>query len=104
MYQLIDALDFIKWEIERLEKRMEEEQNGYYKEELESLIEWNFERGISMIQYARLGEVDQNVIDFFLGRTEKRPDLAKTEELFEKAESRNWLERIWDEIRWWWFK
>lgn len=103
-YTLIDALSFLKSEIERLEKRMKEEKNEYYRRELESLIEWNFERGLKMMGFAKPGEINQEVIDFFLDRIKERPDLKKLEKLLEKEESRNWLERIWDRIRWRWIK
>lgn len=105
-YRLIDALDYLKFEIERLEKRRKEEKGEYYKQELESVIEWEFERALEMIKFAEEhGEkIDQKTLDWFFGRRPKRPDLEKIEELMEKAESRNWLQKIWDEIRWWWLK
>ena len=83
-YSIIDALAFLKSEIERLERKMKKEKNRHYRHEIESLIEWNLERGLEMIKMAPRG-TNQEVIDYFIGRKKKRPDLLKLEELMEKG-------------------
>lgn len=106
-YRLIDTLDFFKNQIEKLEKRLEEEEKDYWgKKQLESLIRWNFEKAMEMIRFAEEhGEkVNQETLDWFFGRKEIRPDLEKIDELTEKGKSRNWLQKIWDKIRWWWIR
>lgn len=84
-YTIIDALAFLKSEIERLERKMKKEKNRHYRHEIESLIEWNLERGLEMIKLASPDEANQEVIDYFVGRKKKRPDLLKLEELMEEG-------------------
>lgn len=116
-YQIIDALSYLKHEIERFQKRMKEEKSEYGRKSLEKIIEWLFERGLNMIRYAEQGEVDQEIIDYFLDRTKERPDIKRLKELFEKdhkmeeeakkslrGKLKLWLWRLKGEILWWWIK
>lgn len=104
-YRIINVLSFFKREIEKLEKRMEDEEKDYWKKkQLESLIRWNFEKAIEMIRFDEEHgkEVDQETLGWFFAKKEEmiRPDLRKLEKQIEKGRSRNWLQKIWDEIRW----
>jgi len=117
MYSLLDALDYLKWQIEKEGKRMKETKDPWRKKWIEDEIEWIFERGLEMIKFAKPGEIDQEVIDYFLGRIEKRPDLARLEKLFEEEdkleeEAKKSLKgklkllfyKLKGVILWWWIK
>lgn len=85
-YTILDALSFLKSEIERLEKRRKKEKDYWKRRELESLMEWNLERGIKIMEFARPGELTREILDFFFDRTKERPDLKKIEELYREDE------------------
>lgn len=74
-FTLTDALIFLKEEIEEFEKEKAQVKDEYRKKYLEMLIEWRVERGLEMFKYADKKEKDKNLLDFFLGRAEIRPNL-----------------------------
>jgi len=96
-YSLTDALAFLKHEIQDLEKEKNEAKTEARKDYLESMIEWRLERGIKLYQYALPQERTQELLDFFLDRTQERPDLKKLRELLEmqqEKQKKNWVKRI----------
>lgn len=74
MYSLGSALGFLRREISRFEQEYEESETDWERNEIEETIEWYFERGLNLIQFAKPGEVNQKIIDYFLGRVKKRPE------------------------------
>jgi len=83
-YVLPQALGFLKREIERFENERRESPIQWEKDEIEENIEWTFERGINMMQFAKPGELEPELIDYFLDRVKERPDLKRLRELFGK--------------------
>jgi len=75
-YTLAHALDYLKREIVRNEAKLANA-DGYGRMTLERLIEWLFERGINLISFSKPGEIDPDLIDWYLGRLDKRPDVDK---------------------------
>lgn len=86
-YTLAHALDFLKKEIERNEAKLVKA-DGYGRMTLERLIEWLFERGISLISFSKPGEISPDLIDWFLGRLDKRPDVDKIEQRLKENEGK----------------
>lgn len=81
-YTIIDALAFLKYEIERLEQKMKNEKSQNAKRYIESVIEWNLERGVKLIEFTRKDEINAETLDFFFGRTKIRPDMSRMEKLY----------------------
>lgn len=77
LYTLPLALGFLKREIERFEEERKQCTTQWEKDEIEDTIEWHFERGINMMQFAKPGELEPALIDWFLDRTWRRPDLKR---------------------------
>ncbi len=81
-YKIHQALEFIKDSIAREEEKLKTTKGSYNRLHIERVIQWHFERGLNILRYAKPNEVDPDVIDWFLGRTEgkDRPDIAKIKE------------------------
>lgn len=76
-YTVLDALVFLKKEMDGLEARLKASKNRLERSELESLLEWRLERGLMIIEYARPSEVSQDLVDYFLNRIQRKPEYKK---------------------------
>lgn len=76
-YTLMDAISYLKWQIEREEKRLAKITSPSKKKWLEGNIEWMFERALGLIKLAKPGEAKEEALDFFLGRIHGRPDVKR---------------------------
>ena len=81
-YTIIDALAFLKYQIEDLEKKMKKE-TKLERIQTETLIVWYLERGLKMMQYAD-PKVSKATKDYFLGKIKGRPDITRLNELLSK--------------------
>lgn len=79
-YTLPQALEHLKYRIEKLEKKILETKSEYKKKEIEDIIEWYFERGLSLIQYTKNKEIKPQLINWFLNRTENNPEKKETQD------------------------
>ncbi|MCK4307279.1 hypothetical protein KAW50_03515 [candidate division WOR-3 bacterium] len=81
-YTIFRALQYLKNEISRYEKELNAEKDPGRQVEIEGIIEWDFERALALLQFTKPGEIEQNLIDWFLNRKEiERPDLTKAKKL-----------------------
>lgn len=101
-YQILQALESIKTEIERYEKEMKSK-SGYYKKALEDQCRWTFSKGVDIILLAKPGDISPKIKDWYLGRADRKPFNLEKEILkkLRKTKFRRWLSEIWDEV---WFR
>ncbi len=85
---LLEALDCLKWKIERLEEDMEQIEDKWKRKQKEHEIERELEWAIRMIEYAYPGEVDQEVVDWFFNRIPERPDITRFKQRLLKKNKR----------------
>lgn len=83
-YTLLDAVSYLKWQIEKEEKRLKKTRSEAKRHWLEGNIEWMFERALELVKLAKPGEIKQEALDFFLGRISERPDKARIVEQLKK--------------------
>ncbi len=84
-YTLADALAYIKKEIGRLEEELRTAESPERKNSLERMIVKRLERGIMFYWVANPDERDPRILDFFLDRLEKRPDLEDFERVLKRV-------------------
>jgi len=114
MYSIPEALDYLKWKIERMEKEMKSVKGKWAKRQKEHEIEREFEWGIRILSWAKPHEVNSTLIDWYFGRIDERPDitrlkkkLAEKDELEKNAQTsllgrlKLWRWKIKKEIRYW---
>jgi hypothetical protein len=77
LYSIVEALDFIKFKIERMEKEMKSIRGKYAKREKEHQIEREFEWGIKILSWAKPHEIDPALIDWYFNRIPERPDITR---------------------------
>lgn len=77
-YIIIDALKSLKTEIERYEKEMKGK-SGYYRKALQEQCRFTFLKGIDILLLSRPEDVSEEVKDWFLGRTTKKPFIIRKE-------------------------
>ena len=99
MYTLMDAVNYLKWQIEKEEQRLRTVTNPAKHGWLEGTIEWQFERALELVRLAKPGEIQQEALDFFLGRIKERPDLVRLREALGKKHPESRLQRIWSRIK-----
>jgi len=99
MYTLMDAVAYLKWQIEREEKRIKEAVSPAKRHWLEGTTEWQFERALELIRIAKPGEIQQEALDFFLDRIKERPDLVRLREALGKKHPESRLQRTWSRIK-----
>jgi len=83
---LAQALAHLKGQIKRFKRRKAQSTSKYDRESWDNIIEGLFESGLNMIKHAGPGDINQDMIDYFLGRTDERPDLK---ELKRRLEEKN---------------
>lgn len=91
-YTIKKALAHLKHKVSKYEKDMNKTQSKYEKRALENIIEWLFERGLSIIAFSKPNEVDQETIDYFLGRNPRRPDIKELKQRLNK-DYEEWLSK-----------
>lgn len=73
-YTVPQALQHLKYRIEYYEKRILKEKSPFKKKEYEDIIEWYFERGLTLIQYTKEIETKPELIKYFTNETHINPE------------------------------
>lgn len=76
-WTIIDSLDYLKRSIKELEKTLKEPQYAWKQDEVRKTLTDLLCQGLEILRFAKPEEADQETVDFFLDRTDERPDLKR---------------------------
>ena len=86
MASIRDCLYSIRSEVDNLELRLKEETDPYHQENLKILIAHKIYQGIRLIEMAKPGEVSYADRDYYFGRTNICPDMARLDRIIRQKE------------------